>query len=79
MSCFVSGKWMTLYSTESEIPDTMYDVDEDRTGISVEIDTKYIVDEYMRALIMQAYRENPEIAKWLEMKKLNYELTRRFD
>lgn len=79
MSCFVNGKWMTLYSTESEIPDTMYDVDEDREGVSVEIDTKYIVDEYMRALIKQAYRENPDFAKWLEMKKLNYELVRRFD
>lgn len=79
MSCLSNGKWLTIHSTEGEIPDVMYDVDEDRENIYIELHTKYIMDKYMRALIMQAQKESPDFAKWLEMKKLNYELVGRFD
>lgn len=63
-------------------PDTELKFDTDccngYNDLYITVDTRNITDSIINKLIDVARREKPEFVEWLEMKKLNYELCRRF-
>lgn len=63
-------------------PDTELSYDTDccngYNDLFITVDTRNIMNAILDELIETARQEKPEFVEWLEMKKLNYELCRRF-
>lgn len=63
-------------------PDTELEFDTDccngYNDLYITVDTRNIMDSILDNLIDTARLEKPEFVEWLEMKKLNYDLCRRF-